>query len=70
MFCELCPQPLGPVGYKNNRDPQVVVSALILFDPATGCYHYFTVTRDGAFHPAVPLNPVGSGIPSGVTACV
>ena len=44
MFSELCPQPLGPVGYKNNRDPQVVVSALILFDPATGGYHYFTVT--------------------------
>ena len=49
---------------------QVVVSALVLFDPATGYYDYFTVTSDGAFHPAVPLYPVGSGTPSEVTACV
>ena len=46
------------------------MSALVLFDPATGCYNFFTLTSDGAFHPAVPLYPVGPGIPSGVTACV
>jgi hypothetical protein len=46
------------------------VGALILFDPVTGCTHWFTVTSDGVFHPAVPLYPIGPGIPSGVTACV
>ena len=37
---------------------------------ATGCYHCFILTSDGAYHPAVPLCPVGPGMPSGVTACV
>ena len=57
------PPPVAPCA-------QVVVSALILFNPATGCTHWFTVTSDGAFHPSVRLYPVCPGIPSGVTACV
>ena len=26
--------------------------ALVLFDPATGCYHFFTLTSDGAMAPS------------------
>ena len=46
-----------------------VVSALVLFDPATGCHHFFTVTSDGAFHPAIPVCPGSPGPPTGTAAC-
>ena len=40
------PRPLYNVALR----AQIVVSALVLFDPATGCYNFFTLTSDGAFH--------------------
>ena len=46
-----------------------VVGALVLCDSVTGCLHCFTVTGDGAFHPAIPVYPVSPGPPTGTTAC-
>ena len=32
-------------------------------------YHFFTVTSDNAFHPAIPICPGSPGSPTGTTAC-
>ena len=44
LLLRLPPPPVAPRA-------QLVVSALVLFDPATGCYHYFTLISDGACTP-------------------
>ena len=47
---------------------QAPVGGTLVLRPCR-CLTYFTVTYDGAFHPATPVCPVSPGSPIGPTAC-
>jgi len=46
--------PSTPAAPCSAWPPSTVIGALSLLDPATGCFHFLMVTRDGRYIPRHP----------------